>query len=242
MQIVVDQLQQRVRLPDVLPQIMGLVPVRVDGILAVLVEGEEAGFLALQVGGHGGALVADGKMHETALERQQRLALGEPVLLVLLLGVLQHLTRERILQLDRDDGQTVEEERHIDGVLVLLAVFELAHDAETIALIERLVFRVHAAGRLEICQLELCAPIRDPFAQDFQHAILADLTRDALEQLLGGIGSVLFFQFFKGLGLCGLDELNDFIGDQTKRLVVLFGQALAIPGVQQVRLRYALRS
>ena len=76
MQIVMDQLQQRVRLPYVLPQIMGLVPVRVDGILAVLVEGEEAGLLALQVGGHGGLLVADGKMHETALERQQRLALG----------------------------------------------------------------------------------------------------------------------------------------------------------------------
>ena len=59
MQVVVDQLQQRIRLPDVLPQVMGLVPVRVDRVLAVLVEGEEAGLLALQVGGHGGLLVAD---------------------------------------------------------------------------------------------------------------------------------------------------------------------------------------
>ena len=122
-----------------------------------------------------------GKMDETALEGQQRLALGEPVLLVLLLGVLQHLTRERVFQLDRDDGQAVEEERHVDGVLVLLAVFELAHEAETVALIERLMVRVHAAGRLEVGQLEFRAPVRDPFAQDVQHAVLADLTGDALE-------------------------------------------------------------
>src|SRR5215510_14758908 len=115
---------------------MSLMTVRVDGILAVLVEGEEAGLLALQMGGHGGLLVADGKMHETTLERQQRLALRGAVVFVLLLGILEGLTRERVLQLDGDDGQTVEEERHINGVLVLLTVFELTHDAETVALIE----------------------------------------------------------------------------------------------------------
>ena len=207
---------------------MGLMPVRVDGILAVFVEGEEAGLLALQMGGHGGLFVADGKMHETALERQQRLAIGEPVVLVLLLGIFQRLTRERIFQLDGDDGQTVEEERGVYRVFVLLAVFELTHDAETIALIERLMFGIHAAGGLEVCQFEFCAPICHAFAQDVQDAILADLTRNAVEQFGGGVGSVLLFEFFKFFGLGGLDELNDFIGNQTQCLVVLFGRALAI--------------
>jgi len=207
---------------------MGLMPVRVDGILAVVVEGEEAGLLTLLMGGHGGLFVADGKMHETTLELEQEFALRISIVLVLLDGIVNGLTRERIFQLDGDDGQTVEEERGVYRVFVLLAVFELTHDAETIALIKRLVFGIHAAGGLEVCQFEFCAPICHTFAQDIQDAILADLTRNAVEQFGGGFGSVLLFEFFKFFGLGGLDELNDFIGNQTQRLVVLFGDALAI--------------
>ena len=54
------------------------------------------------------------------------------------------------------------------------------------------MIRVHPAGGLEVCQLELCASIRDPFAQDVQYPVLADLTRDTLDELLGSAGSVLF--------------------------------------------------
>ena len=67
-QVVVDQLQQRIRLPDVLPQVMRLVPDGIDRIVGVQVEGEEVRVIALQAGGHEDFFVADSEVHQAALE------------------------------------------------------------------------------------------------------------------------------------------------------------------------------
>ncbi len=154
---------------------MGFVPVGVDGVDGVFVEGEEAGFIALEMGGHEGFFVADGKMHQTALEGKQWFTIGATVFPVLLDGLFDHLPCEGVFEFGGDDRQTVDEKDDIDGVFVLLAVFELADDAEAVGLIEPMVLGVHPAGGLEVGELKFFAPVFEACAQDVQSAVFLHL-------------------------------------------------------------------
>ena len=105
-EIVLDQVEQGIRLEDVLPQVGRLVAVGVDRVFRVLVKRQEPGFVFLKPGGHEDLFVADRKMHQAPLELEQGLS-GVPVLLVLFDGIFHKLAGDGIFKLGGDDGNAV---------------------------------------------------------------------------------------------------------------------------------------
>lgn len=75
------------------------------------------------------------------------------------------MTGEGVFEFGRDDGQAIEEEHHVDAVFIFLAVFELAHDAEAVLLVQCPMVGVHLVGGAAVGELELDAARFDAVAQ-----------------------------------------------------------------------------
>ena len=128
--------------PDLLPQVVGRkagpggrdrrVPRPAE---APAVERQEAGLRPREAGSHEHLLGVDGEVGEAAGVAEERLA-RVAVLPVLADGVLDVLTVERVLELGREDGDAVQEEREVEALLVLLAEAELADDGEEVGRVQ----------------------------------------------------------------------------------------------------------
>ena len=134
--IVFQDIGQALRGEDPLPQVVGLEPIGVGRVarpvVPALVEGQEPGALALEVGAHAHLLVVDGKMHDAAAELEEQLP-RVAVAAVLLDGVLHRLLGQVVLQLKGGDGQAVDEQAQVQGAPRLVAaVAQLAGDAEAV--------------------------------------------------------------------------------------------------------------
>jgi hypothetical protein len=133
---------------------------RVAGTAVVaLVERQEHGGRAVESGDHVHLGVAHREVDQRPVgEGEQRLgslALGvrEAVEAVLVDGVVDAL-REVGLELDGSDRQAVEEEDHVDAVLVVQRVADLADDAEAVGLVAREDVGVDPQGGLELGELD----------------------------------------------------------------------------------------
>jgi len=180
---ILDQVEQAVARPDLLPQVGGGKAApggRVAGAQVIaLVEGDEAGLFAFQMGGKENQLGVYGKVRQAAPVGKEGFAVvaGGAVLPD---GVFNRLAVEGVLEFGGKDGQAVEEDCQVQAVFAGVAVFELAHHAEDVALVLALNVRVEAAGGGKISQLEFAAQVFDALAQHMQGAVLADLFAEAL--------------------------------------------------------------
>ena len=168
-----DDVEQAVRLPDVAPQICSGVVAFDDGIHAVLVEGQKLRFFALQARRHKGVVVIHRKMHEASLqEGVVRLA----VCPVLADAVHIVLVGELILQLRRDDRQSIAEDDQVDAVLAVgccCRIAHLPHHRKAVGLIQQV--RLRAFGShfiLEGHKPNLGAFDLDAFLQHVQHPLV----------------------------------------------------------------------
>ena len=66
----------------------------------------------------------------------------------------------------------------------------------------------------------MAAPGLEPFSKDMESAVLGYFTGKAAEEFLVCVGSQIVLEFFVDLGLGGLDELEDFSGDEAALFVV----------------------
>ena len=104
--------------PDLLPQVAGPVAGRVGGVAlaagVAAVEREEPGLEALEPGRHLDEVRVDGEVDERPPPEGhvRRVA----VLPVLLLGVLDRLVGQRVLQLRRRDRDAVDEQAQVEGL------------------------------------------------------------------------------------------------------------------------------
>ena len=122
-----NDVQHTFLLEYLLPEIGGGVAVRVDRIALAsivtgpgrtLIEGQEAGLFAVQLGGHQyfGEVSAE-ESEDTAVELETDLFIVA-VIHPLLFGVVNALTFVLIFQLKGKDGDTVDRQHHIDAVVV----------------------------------------------------------------------------------------------------------------------------
>jgi len=95
----------------------------------------------------------DGEVDECAFLKGER---GFAVITVAILldGVPKCLTGKSVLQFGGGDGETVETEQEVYGLLVLGAEMDLTGDGEAIRLIELRDFGVEAAGGGAVSQME----------------------------------------------------------------------------------------
>ena len=127
-------------------------------------------------------VVVHRKMRHAAAEFEQFLA-GVTVARVLLDGVLDRLLGEAVLQLERGDRQTVDEQPEVERALGLVAaVAELARDREA-------VLRVACRGdgvagrRRAVEECDVMGPVLDPFAEHVDDTAFANLALKAGQEL-----------------------------------------------------------
>ena len=178
------------RREDLLPEVVGLQPVRVRrvarAVVPALVERQEPRRLALQVRCRSAPrCVVHREVDDAAAELEQQLA-RVAVALVLLDGVVDRLLGEAVLQLEGGDRQAVDEQRQVERELRLVAaVAQLAGDAEAVrARSARPPSRCPARRAVE--QVEVVRAVLDAIAQHIDHAALGDLALQPGEELAPG--------------------------------------------------------
>ena len=95
----------------------------------------------------------------------------------------------RVLQFGRGDRDAVQAQHHVERVLVLGAVVELAGDGQPVGRVEPLRVRVHAAGRGEVGDAEQLAEALEAVAQHGQTPLVVGIQGPAeiVEQRLFGL-------------------------------------------------------
>ena len=94
-----------------------------------LVEGQEPRPRPRESGSHVDEIGVDGKVGEATpgcKQRLPRVAVGP----VLADSIRDGLTRQRVLELSSEDGDTVEEEREVQALVALFAIVKLPNDRE----------------------------------------------------------------------------------------------------------------
>ena len=182
-QITAKDVQPAISLPNILPEVGRLVPVRVCRVafptvlprpVAALVEGQEVGSRSGQPGCHLHLAATDGEMHQcTAGEREQRLrvlAFGvgysvEAILVNRIVNVLGEVG----FQFDRGHGDAVEEKNQVDAVFVVQRVTNLPHHPQSVVVVSPHDVGVHGQGGLELGHLHFRAKTQhiEPLPQDF---------------------------------------------------------------------------
>ena len=125
----------------------------------------------------------NGEVGQAALVGKQRLP-RVAVRPVLANGVLDILTRERVLEFCREDGDAVEEESEVQALVVLLTVVQLPDNREEVALVEPPGLLVQPAGWAEVGEPEPAAHIPDSVAQHVKGTPAPDFRGQALQKLL----------------------------------------------------------
>ena len=147
---------------------------------------------------------------------------------VLLDGVLDILAFERVLQFGGEDRNAVEEYPQVETLLVLLAEIKLTDDGELVGLVMLLRFFVQARGRAEVGELKLAAGILDAFAENVECASLGDFRRESLKKPGLHVVAVVLLEFLPFLGLRGVNEIQNYIGIETERAVVVVRFSFAV--------------
>ena len=209
LRIVFDDIGKLILGENLLPEIVSLYPVRIGriarAVTVALVEGQKPALIPFKLRAHPDLIVIHGKMHHAALEAKQQLrrATVGPVLLdsipIVLLGQL-------IFQFHRDDGQTIQENAHIQRQQgIEFRVLQLSCYAENILRIQ--CCRVPVIGRgTDIEQIKMQVLIAQTLAQQVDDAVGLQLLVQLLKELFLFKVALQNAQFLQLLCLRGLQK------------------------------------
>ena len=174
--------------PDALPQVGGLVAVRVRRValaeVVAEVERQEPRRLALELGRHRDRIGIHREVDERAAA--ERHVLRVAVVAVLLDRVLDVLAGEMVLQLRRRDRDAVEEQAEVERLVRVGVERELARDGQAVGVVVGHQLRRDPERGLAVGEADLDVLIADAVAEDIDGAALVDLLREALDEPLRG--------------------------------------------------------
>jgi hypothetical protein len=228
------EVEYAVARPGLLPEVRGCVarPRGWHGRVAgpaelALVEGQEARPRPVELGGDEDQVGVDGEVRQAAAVGEEGFArvTGGPVLANRVLDVL---AVEEVLQLGGEEGDAVQEQHQVEGVLAGRAVAELADGREEVRRVQPARVLVEAARRPEVREAELAAGILETVAQHVERAAPPDLGGQALEELLPHRRTVMLLELLPLPGLGGEDEVHHVARQQAERAVVLLRATLAV--------------
>ena len=134
------------------------------------------------------------------------------------------LPGDLVLQLDGEDGQAVEEDAHVQRLLIRFGELQLPLHMQKVLFVKPTALLRHRVGGLEEAQVEMPAAVNvEALAQGVQRAFLVHHILDALEQVTRGLVLVadqlaVIRPLFR---LRGADEGNDRLRPQAQLLVVV---------------------
>ena len=185
------------------------------------VEREEPRLRPRQPGSHIDEFGVHGKVGEATPRCEQRLprvAVGP----VLADGVLDGLTRQRVLELGGEDRDAVQEKRAmIQALVALLAVVKLPDDRKEVCGVQTLGLLVQSARRAKVCELELASHVPDSGTQHVERAPAPDLGRQALQESLLDRRPVMLRESLPLAGLGCQHEVQHVARDEAEGLVVV---------------------
>ena len=127
-------------------------------------------------------VVVNREVNQAATELKKLLARAS-IALVLLNSVLYRLLRKAVLQLERSNRQTVDEQAQIQREPgIVAAVSELPGDTEAVLLVQNPGLLI-ARRRCPVEQVDLMRSVLDPPAQHIDRAVPGDLTLQASQKL-----------------------------------------------------------
>jgi hypothetical protein len=151
-----------------------------------------------------------GKVDQGALFELKDEVLGIAVVLVLVDGVAPGLARHRVLEFGGGDGDAVQAQGQVKGIVVLGGVAELAGDGEAVGGVALLGLWVHTGGGGKVGHVEEPAKALEAVAQDHEAAFVGGVQRPAEVVEQGFLGpfflDVLEVGPFLGLGLLDKGE------------------------------------
>ena len=203
--IVFQNIGQPILGKDFLPEVIRGQAMRVwwisRSVVVPLVEREEPGALALELGAHADFMVVHREMDGAPAELEQQF-FRITVELVLLHGIQDGLFGELVLEFEGGEGQAVDEHCQIKGESgPAFTVMELPRYAEDVHCVELDGLDIPGRRR-SIKQIRVHRAMFESLAQDFHDTALGNLTLKAMQEL-GSIRS--FFrdiQLFVFLRLC----------------------------------------
>ena len=191
------------------------------------IEGQEASLRTRQVGRHVDQIRVNGEVGQAPPVAEQRFP-RVAVRPVLANGVLDRLARQRVLELRREDGDAVEEDRQVEALVVLLAVVQLPRHEEEVALVQPLGLFVQPAGRAEPGQPEAATHVADAVAQHVEGAPAGNLGREAFQELFFHQRPVMLGEPLPRLGLGGQYEVKHVSRHEAQSAVVVLGSTLPV--------------
>ena len=212
LRVVLKDVRESLTCEHLLPQVVGLEPIRVRRIPRAVVEPpierQEPRRLALQLGAEADLLVIHREVCDAATELEEAFA-GVTVALVLLNRIGNGLLGQVVLQLEGRDWEAVDEQRHVQGQLRFIsAVFQLARHAESVAgkPLGRLLI---PWGRGSIEQVDVEGAMLDPMTQNVDNAALRNLALETGQELPTGRGVFVERQGLDKRFLCCPDEPSE---------------------------------
>ena len=213
-----QNIQQTVFLENLSPQIGShIVPIRagriacaavLSGAVAALIERQEKGLGAIQLCGHSGFVqVYREERQDTVVQAEGRF-LGVTVEHPLVLTVVDVLPRNLVLQLDGNDGDTVDRQHHIYAVAAVFGVVPLADALADILLIVSYRRIVQRGLRLEVADTEVDTPVLEAVPQHRNKAIVLHGIFKRLVEFLFRISVTLLLQTLPRNRLRGLHEVR----------------------------------
>ena len=172
-----QKVEQAVALQHLLPQVRGAVaaPARIRRVagaaIAAAIEGKKVGGVAGEARSHQNRLGVHRKMHNcTPLEAENRYS-WITIRPVLLAGILDVLSRHWILQLQGDDRDPVDAQRHIERLLRTRRIMKLARQPDAVGRVARVQLRIQPVRRLEERDVQSPAVALEPMPERRQGAV-----------------------------------------------------------------------
>lgn len=214
-----EQFQQAMPLQHLFPKVGGAV-VPPSGIrriaraaVAALVEGQKIGGWPRKPRGHVDFLGIDREVDQRALLEFEDLFPVVAVVPVLADRVGCRLSAQRILQLQRDEGNSVDAQRHIKTVIrPLRAEMELTGDTEDVPGIAGFQIGIEPVGRFEKRDSQRLAVTLEPMPKRCQHAMRVHPLAEGGKHPFAGLLLMHGFQLLPDLALGRADEIERDFG------------------------------
>ena len=170
---------------------------------------------------------------ETIIETEAKLLLV-PVVHKLTLGVIHTLPCKLVLQLKSHDGNTVQRQHYIYGVVVLRRVSKLTGTSQDVLVVSLHQVEVEVRCRGKVCEAKLHTSVLHTIAQYAHQTILLHILLEYGVELLLCLLAIYIAVTLPHLGLRSLNELHEHGHIYRPCLVVCRHCSLAVAVREQI--------
>ena len=202
---------------------------RIARAVAALVERHKARLAVRERGGHIRLIKIYGEVCQKAVVEFEAKLLAVAVGAILFHRVVDVLPHVLILEFERDQGEAVERQDHVDRVVVLRRIGELTRAPQDVAAIQFRLRRVELGHGLEIAQIDLDAHVLNAVFERVDQAVVFDRLLDAMIEPVLCFVLVVILILAPRLGLSLCDKVDQDVEiDRPFLVIVKFVDAMTV--------------